>query len=108
VPRCLVTLLLLLLALTGLAPGCGGEDEGSPSTTTAPELTVPGEEGETETTETQSTTPTAPPGSGGGGGGTQSPPRTQPDSPQNDIPPEPGTPEDRFERFCRENPGACG
>ena len=30
------------------------------------------------------------------------------DSPENDQPPEPGSPAERFEQFCAQNPGACG
>jgi len=104
----IATLLVVLLAL--FTAGCGGDDE--PETTPKrPELTVP--ETDTQTTETPTETSppaTQPPPGGGEGGGTTAPPpaRTQPDSPGNDTPPEPGTPESRFERFCRENPGACG
>jgi hypothetical protein len=32
----------------------------------------------------------------------------RPDSPGNDLPPAPGSPEEQFERFCEQNPGACG
>jgi hypothetical protein len=54
------------------------------------------------------------PGSGGNapsqGGGQQAPSGGQhapEDSPENDTPPPPGSPAERFERFCEENPGAC-
>lgn len=109
--RSAVTLLIVLLAAVGSA-GCGGDNESS-STPKAPELTVPGETTGSDTsttkTETAPTTTQAPSGTEGQGGGTQSPPRTSPqDSPTHDIPPQPGTPESRFEKFCRENPGACG
>ena len=30
------------------------------------------------------------------------------DTPENDTPPPPGSPAERFEEFCEENPGACG
>jgi hypothetical protein len=108
VPRRLVTLVLLLLALvSGL--GCGGDDEPS-RTATAPELTVPDTDTEqTDTTDTQPSQSAPPSGEEGQGGGTPSPPSEgQKDTPENDLPPAPGTPEDRFEKFCRENPGACG
>jgi hypothetical protein len=109
VRRSIATLLVVLLAPVAAA-GCGGDDEPE-ATPTRPELTVP--ETDTQTTETPTETApttTQPPSEGGEGGGTTAPPpaRTQPDSPGNDVPPEPGTPESRFERFCRENPGACG
>lgn len=32
----------------------------------------------------------------------------QPDSPENDVPPEPGSPQEAFEQYCDENPDACG
>jgi hypothetical protein len=93
--------------------GCGGDDE--PSTSTArelPELSIP--------TTTTSTAPsvldrTAPatttvdpatetlPSEG---------PRTTPtepaDTPENDSPPPEGSPAERFEQYCTDNPGACG
>lgn len=31
-----------------------------------------------------------------------------PDSPANDVPPPTGSPQKQFERFCEQNPGACG
>ena len=34
-------------------------------------------------------------------------PAGPPDSPTHDTPPPPGSPPDRFEQFCSENPGAC-
>ncbi len=39
-----------------------------------------------------------------GGGGAEAP--TQ-DSPENDTPPPANSAPDRFEKFCRDNPGAC-
>ena len=53
---------------------------------------------------TGETTTTAP--DSGSGGTTVDP--NKPDSPTNDLPPEPDTPEARFEEFCKKNPGACG
>jgi hypothetical protein len=101
-----------VLALVA-AGGCGGDDEPS-SPSKAPELTVPGATEDRDTqTETAPDTGTAaqPPASGAGGGaggtGSSGGRRAPQDSPQNDIPPEPGSPEERFERFCDQNPGAC-
>jgi hypothetical protein len=95
--------------------GCGGDDE--PSTSTARELpalslptrsapvTPPAED--TTTTPTATTvdpaTETLP---------EEGPPATTPqnpaDTPQNDAPPPQGSPAERFEQYCNENPGACG
>jgi hypothetical protein len=99
-----VTALLLALgaiALGGLLAGCGDDEDPevtvptiSVEETTATDLTVP--------TETGATT-TAP-----DDGGTPSYDPNQDDSPSNDKPPEPGSPEEQFENFCKQNPGACG
>jgi hypothetical protein len=89
---------------------CGGDDESvsvptaptsTPTTQTAPTVTTPAQTTAppTQTTTTQTTTPapsdngsggTAAPsgGSGGSGGGE--------------------TPNERFKRYCEQNPGACG
>jgi hypothetical protein len=124
VTRKRVALLLALLAL-GVA-GCGGDDE-SETVPPAPELSLPGEDtptledlpGSTTSTDSTTGTDTAP---GGGGevtpppatpqepGGQQPPSGGQPapgDTPENDTPPPPGSPAERFEQFCQENPGAC-
>jgi len=42
---------------------------------------------------------------GGGGGGKQDP--SEVDSEKNDVPPDPGSPLEAFEKFCEENPRAC-
>jgi hypothetical protein len=96
-----------------------GDGNGRQSTGSVPELTpLPGSSDlgsgtRSERTDTDRTTtedsggtaaPTAPPAGGGESGGTQAPPQ---DSPQNDTPPPSGSPAERFEQFCQENPGAC-
>jgi hypothetical protein len=94
--------LAVLLALAALAigvAGCGDDDE-EEGTTSVPDITVP--KGEVTTT-TEATTDTVPDDTGG----TSVDPE-KPDSPANDLPPEPDTPEARFEEFCEKNPGACG
>jgi hypothetical protein len=113
--------LIPLLLLLALAPGgCGGDDEAPAKPTKARELTVPRA---TEThPEAAATTPTtqrqqqqqphqpqpAPAPQGDASGGAPAP-QTQPqDSPQYDTPPPKGSPAERFEKFCDENPGACG
>ncbi len=60
---------------------------------------------------TSSGDPAASPSSGASGGSdgsgrTADPAR--PDTPENDTPPPPNSPEADFEQFCDENPGACG
>ena len=92
-----------------LAPGCSGDDEKANETDTAPAITVPTDDTTTppptETTPPQTQTTPSPrttPDSGG------SPAPATPDSPENDTKPEPGSPAERFEEFCNENPGACG
>jgi len=83
-PALLAALALAAGALTGVLAGC--------------ELT----EGDTETvtvtvTETTKTEKDKKRKSGG----------SEEDSAANDIPPPPGSPAERFEKFCRENPAAC-
>lgn len=125
----------ILLALLGLvAAGCGGDDETAETVPPAPELSLPGGETPTlddlpdSTTSTDDSDPSTSGGdSGGGGGGEASPPaggggdqggggQQQPpsggqqapdDTPQNDTPPPAGSPAERFEQFCEENPSAC-
>ena len=68
----------------------------------------------TPTETTQATRPapdpaTAPAPRGEGDGSAPAPTsRARPDSPQNDTPPPPGSPAERFEQECERNPEACG
>jgi hypothetical protein len=99
--------LLVLTALAIGAAGCGSDDE-SGDTTTVPTISVPS--GEVQTLPEQKTTTTTPEQTttdSGGSGGTNFNP-SKPDSPTNDVPPAPGTPESKFEQYCKQNPGACG
>lgn len=118
-------LLLSLLAL--VAAGCGGDDETAETVPPAPELSLPGEETPTLDDLPDSTTTTgegdgratpapetpgeATPPADGGEQQQQPPPSGgQPapdDTPQNDRPPPAGSPAERFEQFCNDNPGAC-
>jgi hypothetical protein len=91
--------------------GCGGDDEEAQTTPRAPELTVPQTDtAETVETQTAPETTTSPPAPEPDGSGGVPPPEPQPapDSPESDQPPPPGSPAERFEEFCEENPGACG
>jgi hypothetical protein len=110
-----------------LAMGCGGDDDPQPAATT-PELTVPGEDAPTleERPERRRTSRERESTTGGGGteggagptggapapqtGGTPAPapaPQQPQDTPQMDTPPPQGSPAERFEDFCSDNPGAC-
>ena len=100
--------ILAAACLLGLTiPACGGDEEEPATAPKRPELTVPGDT-ETSPSPAPTATQTAP--------ATTAPPAqtapsttpTPPDSPQNDVPPPPGSPAERFEKFCDENPGACG
>ena len=88
--------------------GCGGDDEPAEPAITVPDLTVPGrDEVQPEPTDTApATTPAAPPADTSGGTTVPTDPGT--DSPENDTSPPPGSPAERFEKFCEANPGACG
>ena len=99
--------LLLVAALAG----CGGDDEPADTTRSLPDLAIP----TTETTPPP-VTETAPPATTvdpatetlpeeGPVPTTTQPPQ---DTPENDAPPPEGSPAERFEEYCNENPGACG
>jgi hypothetical protein len=111
--------------LTGLVVGVvvasSGDDGGGDTSSrrSVPELApLPGSsdlgsETRSERTDTDRTTtddsggstaPTTPPADTGGDSGGTAPPA---DSEQNDTPPPSGSPAERFEQFCQENPGAC-
>ena len=102
-----------MLALA-LVAGCGGDDEDVPETVptvedvTQPETVTSTLPTQTETAPTSTeTTPEPPPQDTSGG--TPAPPQNEPeDTPENNRPPPPNSPAERFERFCDENPGACG
>ena len=93
--------------------GCGADDE--PSTRTArelPDLSIP-----TTTTSTApsvidrtttSTTPVDPATETLPTEGPRTTPEAPGDTPENDSPPPEGSPAERFEQYCTDNPGACG
>jgi len=99
--------------LLGVVIASGG-DSGS-ATPSVPELKPPpgsikADSGTTDqkttSTDTTATSPTQTqaPATTTPSGGTQTP---QNDTPQNDVAPPKGSPADRFEQFCKDNPGAC-
>jgi hypothetical protein len=116
--------------LTGLIVGVvlastGGEDS-KKTDVGAPELTVPGgsatsdRESEANKGATGTSGESGSTDSGSGGestGGAQAPsnpssggaqaPAAPKDTPQNDVPPPQGSPAQKFEKFCQQNPGAC-
>ena len=93
-------LVAVIAALAFGAVACGDDDEEEEGVS-IPSISIP-----TETTapapETTTPTTTAPEDGGAGAEG------GQPDSAENDVPPPAGSPQERFERFCEQNPGACG
>jgi hypothetical protein len=97
-------LLMCALAIAAGAIGCGRDSSGE---TTAPSVSIPAVTSPVGTATTAPETTT----SNGGVAPTQ---RTQtlnttaPDSPTNDIPPPKGSPQERFEQQCQQNPAACG
>jgi hypothetical protein len=101
----LAILLAAVAAGFGVA-GCGDDDSGDETTT--PSISIP-----SVTIPTAPTT-TAPSGgvapetttSSGSGRGNYDP--AQPDTPENDVPPPPGSPQEAFEQMCEQNPAACG
>jgi hypothetical protein len=114
-----VAIIVVAAVVTGLVVGvvlAGSNDGSSDGRVTTPELTVPGDSAptETQTTPRDEQGATGDTGTGGAApeqqapdnpsGGAQAP---RQDSPQNDTPPPKGSPAERFEQFCQENPGAC-
>lgn len=99
---------LLSLFAVG-AVGCGDDDSDAPEPT-VPSISVPestvAPEPETTTTEPAETDQTT---TDSGTGGVAKPvDPAKEDSPTNDKPPPPGSPEEAFEKACEQNPAACG
>jgi hypothetical protein len=101
--------LAVTTAVIGLAvAGCGGDDSGE---TTAPTVSIPAVTSPIPgTATTPATTPPAstPTGSTAPNGGGNDYNPKQPDSATNDVPPAAGSPQETFEKQCRQNPQACG
>ncbi len=114
-----------LACLALAASGCGGDDEeATERDTSTPIPTVPESATDTQTepdaapevTPPEVTPPEQPapdptpapdPPSGEGPSGGATAPIPMPDSPDNDVPPPAGSPAERFEQFCAENPRDC-
>jgi hypothetical protein len=113
-------LILAALLAAGVSSGCGGDEEPAAQTPPAlPDLTVPQTDEAPPldpATETVAPAPPEPepepvpePVPPSTDGGTAAPvPEPPADTPENDTPPPPDSPAERFEDFCNENPGACG
>jgi hypothetical protein len=110
-------LIAIAAVVTGLLVGVVLASSGDSGTATpsVPELkpppgTIKSDSGTTDqkTTSTDTTDTTAPAQTqtapSAPSGGAQSP---QQDTQQNDVAPPKGSPADRFEQFCKDNPGAC-
>lgn len=93
------------LAVASVAAGCGDDDNETttpePAATTNTDTTTTNTNTDTDTTTTDTTTTdTDTTGSGGTSPGEE-------DTAKNDIPPEPGSPAEDFEKYCDKNPEAC-
>ncbi len=99
-----ITTLLAALAIGAVAAGCGSDSSGESS---SPSISIPAVTAPTATSPSLSQA-TKPSGATttSKGGKTYNP--TAPDSPTNDIPPPPGSPQEKFEQQCKQNPSACG
>jgi hypothetical protein len=82
-----------------LTPPPGSIESGSGDTGASGATGTTGEQ--TQTTPSQTQTQTTPQQQNGGAG---TPPS---DTKQHDVPPPNGSPAQRFEQFCKDNPGAC-
>jgi hypothetical protein len=112
------TVLAIAAIVTGLLVGVviassGGDGGGGTTTQPLPELKPPGgsigtnqstDTTSTDTTSTDTQTQTQPTQTQAPSGGSQAPPA---DTKSNDTPPPAGSPAQRFEDFCAQNPGAC-
>jgi hypothetical protein len=114
----------VLAALVPVLAACGGGGKNAATPLPkAPTLTVPGDKStpsvpkrtKTSTTDTTTSTATATtpqtttpnPSTAAGGAAPPATGGATPDSQQNDQAPAAGTPAQKFEQFCKDNPGAC-
>jgi hypothetical protein len=111
VPHSRVATLALTLALPVAAVAACGDDADTQATPEPPKLTVPRTDTEPERTSPRTVPqpPPAPPAPEPDYENAPAPaPPNRADSPQNDTPPPPGSPAERFEEACERNPEACG
>jgi hypothetical protein len=109
--------------IVGVVLASSGDGDSNKTDVQAPELTIPGgsgttgseskRKGATGTSGESGPTDSGDQSSGGAqapsdqsSGGAQAPSTPQ-DTQQNDVPPSEGSPAQRFEKFCEQNPGAC-
>jgi hypothetical protein len=95
----LLAVVLALFALSVAIAACGDDDEDEG--VSIPSIAVP----ETTATAPATTAPETTTAPDTGGTGTTKQPK---DTAKNDVPPPSGTPQEQFEQFCEQNPGACG
>ncbi len=94
----------LALAIGLIAAGCGSDSSGE---TTTPAVSIPAVTAPGLTTSTAPAATTAPDTTVTTKGGKTYNPNA-PDSATNDVPPPKGSPEEQFEKQCKQNPQACG
>jgi hypothetical protein len=97
---------LAAIALAVAIAGCGSDSSGD---TTAPTVSLPvitSPLGTTSTAAATTTTTTPSTTSTPRKGGNYNP--NAPDSATNDVPPPSGSPQEAFEKQCKQNPQACG
>ena len=98
----LVIVALAAAAVVPAATGCGSDSSGDTAAApvSIPAVTAPQITTSAPAATTSSTTATTK------GGKSFDP--NQPDSPTNDVPPPPGSPQEAFEQQCKQHPAACG
>jgi hypothetical protein len=87
---------------------CGEDDEETSPSVTVPASTETAPATTTTTAPVTTTKPTTRTEKTGKTGGTPSHDPAKPDTPANDVPPPPGSPQEAFEKQCEQNPSACG
>ena len=110
----IVTGIVVGVAISSSGGGGPSHTKVQPPPLLAPHGSTPKTRTKTGTTGAQGTTDTSTTGGAGSNeqttpqsqsGGAQAP---QQDTPQNNVAPPKGSPADKFEKFCKQNPGACG